>query len=187
MDAETETPSFSKYMGWIFAPFFRWWWAGLTGTASLLGFYWTPELGLNLTRAEVCSFIFVFLLFAFLMMSSIMQGWRLYFRQQSRLQVVTVRKAPEFDADLLFVIDGYLRETRDTLLEIRRVIDNAEVPFCIARVINTTDAGYAQAVSFWTSPGHLRAFSRHEFSAHDLRVTSTLSHDRIREAINATN
>lgn len=186
MDAETASPSSFRYIRWLLDPFFRWWWAGLTGAVSIFGFVWTPDSGLSLSKAVVFLLIFVFFFFVFLGLSSITQGWRLYFRQQQPLRVLTVQKTAEFDAELLFVIDGFLKEKGGTLLEIRRVLENAELPFCIVKVIGSTEEGYVQATSVWTSPGHLREFSRHKFEVRDLRVTQTLSYDRVREAFDGT-
>jgi hypothetical protein len=31
-----------RYIGWLFGPFFRWWWAAVTGIIGLIAFAWTP-------------------------------------------------------------------------------------------------------------------------------------------------
>lgn len=186
MDNEKGSPSVSGYTLWLLGPFFRWWWAGLTGVVSIFGFVWTPDSGLSLSPAAVLILIFFYFLILFFGLSSLTQGWQLYFQQQKPLRVLTVQKNLEGDSDLLFVIDGFLREKGGTLLEIRRVYENAELPFCIVRVIGGTDDGYIQATPIWTSAGHLRSFTRHEFEVRDLRVTQTLLYERVREAFHGT-
>jgi hypothetical protein len=180
------TPTLANYLVWLFNPFFRWWWAALTGAVTLMGFVWTPNAGFNLSRPVFLLLIFTFLSVTFLALSTVTQGWRLYFQRTHPLRVLEARRAKDFNSDLLFVLSGHLEESGGALLEIRRSLENAELPFCVVKVVGSTAEGHYQAIPVWISPGHLRAFTRHEFEARDLRVRSTLTYDRIREVFDET-
>ena len=181
MDSDIAKPTVSSYLSWIAGPFFRWWWAALTGVVSILGYFGTPPSGFILSRNAILLLIFAFFSIAFLGLSSTVRGWKLFFWREQPLRVISVRKDKDYDSKLLFVLDGFLDKKAGVLLEIRRLLDRAELPFCVVRVIDTTEEGRTQAVAIWTSPSHMRAFSRREFGARDLRVSSILTFDRIQE------
>ena len=65
----------------------------------------------------------------------------------------------------MFILRGYLRDATGLLVEIRRPLEEAEVPFAIVRVTGETSKGLYQAVSVWVSAGNLRDFNAHRFSA----------------------
>lgn len=192
MPAEIEGPSVTGYMSWLLRPFFRWWWAVLTGTASILGLILTPDSGITISRPTMLIGILLLLAFVFLGLSTATQGWALYFRKHRPIRVLSVQKvlseqkAVQPHTDLLFVIDGFLKGGGGTLLDVRRALEGAETPFCIVKVTTVTEDGHFQATPIWASPGHLRAFRKNEFGVRDLRVTQSLTYDQVREALDGT-
>jgi hypothetical protein len=172
----------SKYIGWIFQSFFRWWWAAITGAASIIALFVTPESGLKFSNIGVSIIILVFLTFTFLMVSVLVQGWSLFCDRNRQLEVVSIRRSKDLGSDWIFVINGYLPESQGVLIEVWRPLEDTEVPFAIIKVVGTTGKGYHQAVPIWISPGHLRDFSLQEFDASILRAKTILSFDRVWEA-----
>lgn len=175
-------PTISKYLGWIFKPFFLWWRTAITGTASILAFLGSPESGISLSKIAVAISIFFLLALTFLTVSVLVQGWTLFWDRNRQLGVVAIRKSKDFDSEWIFVISGYLQESQGILIEVRRPLEDTEVPFAIVKVVGTTEKGYYQAVPIWISPGHLRAFSLQEFDARILRAKTTIAYDRVLEA-----
>ncbi len=175
-------PDISKYLGWIFQFFFRWWWAAITGTASIIALFVTPESGLKFSNIGVSIVILIFLTFTFLMLSVLVQGWSLFCDRTHQLEVVSIRRSKDLGSDWIFIINGNLPESQGVLIEVCRPLEDTEVPFAIVTVVGTTEKGYHQAVPIWISPGHLRAFSLQEFDARILKAKTTIAYDRVLEA-----
>lgn len=176
-------PITSEYLGWLFQPFFRWWWAMVSGIASIVALWGTPQSGVTLSNATAAIAVLIVSVLFFLTLSVLVQGWSLYWDRNRRLEVVSIRrdKDKDFNADWIFVISGYLQESIGTLVEVRRLLEDTEVPFAIVRVVGTTEKGYHQAVPIWISPGHQRDFMRHAFAPRTLRAKTTLTYDRVWE------
>ena len=174
----------SEYLGWLFQPFFRWWWAAVSGTASIIALWRTPQSGVTLSSATAAIMVLIAFMLVFLTLSVLVQGWSLYRDRNRRLEVVSIRKAKDFGSDWIFVMSGYLQESIGTLVEICRPLEDTEVPFAIVRVVGTTEKGYHQAVPIWISPGHQRDFMRHGFAPRSLRAKTTLTYDHVLEAFN---
>lgn len=174
----------SEYLGWLFQPFFRWWWAAVSGTASIIALWGTPQSGVTLSNATFAVMVLIAFMLIFLTLSVLVQGLSLYQDRNRRLKVVSISRAidSDFDADWIFVMSGYLQESTGTLVEIRRPLEDTEVPFAIVRVVGKTEKGYHQAVPIWVSPGHQRDFMNHEFDPRTLRVKTTLVYDRVWKA-----
>ena len=179
-------PNIPTYLGWIFQVFFRWWWAALTGTASLVPLFWIPQSGISLSNITVTATIFVVLTLAFLTVSVLVQGWSLYWDRSRQLEVVSIRESKDLGSDWIFVIDGYLQESSGVLIEVRRLLEDTEVPFALVRVVDTTEKGYYQAVPVWFFAGHLRDFTQHRFDLSALRAKTILTYERTWEAFNAS-
>ena len=182
-------PSILEYLVWLFQPFFRWWWAAVSGTASIVALWGTPQSGVTLPSTIAAIMVLAIFVLFFLVLSVLEQGWSLYWDRRDRnrsLEVVSISRAKDkdFDADLVFVISGYLQESIGTLVEIRRLLEDIEVTFAIVRVVRTTEKGYYLAVPIWISPGHQKDFMDHEFAPRTLRAKTTLTYDRVWEAFN---
>lgn len=173
-----------EFIGLMFKPFFKWWWAVLTGAASLLAFLWTPTGGLTVSQTGMLLVILGTLTLVFLVFSVLYQGWNLFKDRHRNLEVVSVTKTKDFGTDWIFLLRGYLRESTGILLEIRRPLEDVEVPFALVRVIGSTTKGLYQAVPVWISPGHLRDFSNRQFSASSLIAYPNIYFDRAREVFN---
>ena len=146
----------------------------------------TPQSGIALSSATAAIVVLTISALIFLTLSVLVQGWSLYQDRNRSLEIVSIKRDKDkyFDADWIFVMSGYLQESSGTLVEIRRPLEDIEVPFAIVRVVGTTERGYHQAVPIWISPGHQRNFTRREFDPRTLRAKTTLTYDRVLEAFN---
>ena len=126
-------PVISEYLGWLFQPFFRWWWAAVSGTASIITLWGMPQSGVTFSNATAAIMVLIVSTMTFLTFSVLKQGWSLYWDRNRQLEVVSIRRDKDkaFGADWVFVINGYLPESIGTLVEIRRLLEDTEVPFAI--------------------------------------------------------
>lgn len=170
-----------QFFGIIFQPFFRWWWALITGMVSIVAFLSTPTSGIVISPTGMLFLILLGFTLLFLAFSILLQGWKLYIEVQRDLEVVSLRRTKELGADWVFVLRGYLRDATGMMLEIRRPLDEVEVPFAIVRVIGTTARGLYQAVPIWISPGHLRDFISCQFSTSELIAYPHIYFEKARE------
>ena len=177
-------PNIPTYLGWIFRVFFRWWWAALSGTASIVALFWTPQSGITLSNIAVTAMIFVVLTLSFLTVSVLVQGWALYWDRGHQPEVVSIRRSKDLGSDWIFVINGYLQESGGALIEVRRLLEDTEVPFALVRVVGITEKGYYQAVPIWLSVGNLRDFTQHKFDLSALRAKTSVTYERVLEAFN---
>ena len=160
--------TFVLFLSWLFDPFFRWWWALITGTASFLAFVWTPPEGVTIGRTGMLLLFFAGFSLVFFVVSVVVQGYQLFRERYKDMEVVAVQKATEPGAELIFILRGYLRDASGLLVEIRRPLGDVEVPFAIVRVTGATSKGLYQAVPVWVSAGHLRNFNARRFSVNVL-------------------
>jgi hypothetical protein len=168
-------------------PFFRWWWALITGTASFLAFVWTPPNGLNIGRTCILLLIFTIFSLLFLVLSVLVQGFQLFRERYKDLEVVAIQKATESGSDLIFLLRGYLRDATGLLIEIRRPLDDVELQFAIVRITGATSKGLYQALPVWVSAGHLRDFNSRRFSANLLIARPYMYFDHTRSVFENLN
>jgi len=71
---------FVKYLGTLMSPFFRWWWALITGIATLLSFFAWKTNGLTLSGTQVALAVLILLSLLFLMLSVVRQSFKWYSR-----------------------------------------------------------------------------------------------------------
>lgn len=131
----------------------------------MLAFVWTPPNGLSITRPVMFLLILLVFTLIFLVLSSIAQSYALFRERYRALEVVSVQRVSEPGIDWIFLIKGHLHDAIGMLIEIRRPLEDIEVPFAVVRVTGSTARGLYQAVPIWLSPGHLRDFTSQRFSA----------------------
>jgi hypothetical protein len=187
--------SFGAFLSLMFQPFFKWWWAVVTGAASILAFVWTPPAGLTISKAGMLLLVLIGFTMLFLVLSMVVQGWLLFQNRHQRLELVALRQVRDFGpaddrprdlgTDWVFLLRGYLPESTGMLIEIRRPFEEVELAFALVQVTGTTARGLYQASPLWISPGHLRDYSRQHFSANTLIAYPQISYDRAKEVFDA--
>jgi hypothetical protein len=81
-----------RYIRALTQPFFRWWWALLTGVATLLSFFQWQQKGMNLSGVTVALSVCLVLTLLFFVGSVVTQGFG--WHTQSQRQPVVVACTP---------------------------------------------------------------------------------------------
>jgi hypothetical protein len=170
---------FSAYLTFLFQPFFRWWWAAVTGFASIFGVLVTPQSGLLLRPPSVAVIIFVVFTMAFLTLSIFVQGWDLYRKRHTDLRVTEIQKTKEYGGEYITALRGDLEVPVGALVELRRPVGENEVLFALVEVRNRTTRGNYVGVPIWTSPGHQRDYFGGKFASTELVVIPHVQRDSL--------
>ena len=167
-----------EYLKFILSPFFRGWWAIITGLATLLGYVLTPETGVRLV--PILSLLITLLIFSllFFALSVLVQGWYLFINRYTGLEVKNIQKN---EGELVFILSGYLPLGVGTIVDIHRRLGDLEVPFALVKVASQNDKGFYQAEALTTAPAHLRDYNTGKFAVNDLIAYPFATTDRIRE------
>lgn len=83
---------FIRYLGALTRPFFRWWWALITGVATLLSFFAWRTSGVTLSGLQATVGVCLVLTIAFFALSVVLEGFKWY--ALSRWQPEVVMCAP---------------------------------------------------------------------------------------------
>jgi hypothetical protein len=172
-------PTFSAYLAFLFQPFFRWWWAAVTGFASIFSVLVTPHSGLVISPSVVAIVIFCVLTMAFLTLSTLVQGWGLYRKRYPDLRVSDVQRTKEYGGEYVTALCGDMEVPFGTLVELRRPVGQDEILFALVEIRNRTTQGNYVAVPIWTSAGHQRDLFGGKFSASQLIVVPHVHRDSL--------
>lgn len=175
-----------RYLGLLLDPFFRWWWALITGIATLLSYVLTPESGVQIGPPVVLAITLGVFTLLFFSLTTLVQGWRLYQERHADLLVRSIQRNKDLGGDWIFVLDGNPNLTPGTLLDIHRRSGDVEAPFAFVEIRSTTATGKYLATPVWISPRHIGDYNAGKFTVTDMVVLSHLQHGRVREVINAT-
>jgi hypothetical protein len=160
-----------RYFGQLLGLFLKWWWAALTGVASILSWLTVPETGTTMTRTSVAVLVFVVLTLAFLTLSTVVSGYRWFVGSLSPRVVRFVPASIESEAPCTFIVDprptalvpGYL-------ISLYRNVLGEEVCIALLRFDRLREDGNAQCTPIWIGPGHLQELSNSSLDATSLRV-----------------
>lgn len=175
-------PSFLRF---LFSPFFRYWWAALTGCASILAMYVTPTAGITLSGAAMMTATFVGLTFLFITFSVLGQGWQLYIGRLGGLQVISFERNRDMPEGWIFVLVGDIDLSVGTVIDIHKKTGMAEVPFSLVRIISRNSRGAYQATPIGKiNPTHIKEHSAGGLRSTDLIVCTSVDLQRIKEIAN---
>jgi hypothetical protein len=172
-------PSFSAYLAYLFRPFFRWWWAAVTGFASIFSVLVTPQSGLVLRSPSVAIVIFIGFTMAFLTLSALVQSWDLYRKRQTDLRVAAIQKTKEYGGEYVALLCGDTDLRVGALVELRRPVGENEILFALVEIRNRTTRGKYPGVPVWTSAGHQRDYFGGKFAASELVVIPHVQRDTL--------
>lgn len=164
--------SIRGYLGGLISVFFRWWWAALTGLASILGVLLASEAGITVNRLGITLLIFGFSFLLFLVISLMVTSWEWYKRGVHPFvtQIISDRTA---DPPLTFVVaaDHQMLSVGTQLALFR--ITNQDIEVCAAiltvKSCRTDGKGF-QAEPLWISPMHKTDFQKRQVRCTDLRL-----------------
>lgn len=164
-----------SYLRQIFQPFFRWWWAAITGVASILGFATAPATGITLGPAGVALLLFATFSLLFLTVSVVSISYRWYGGTPS----VAIEHFQRGGADepirfLLRCDRGELR-VGDLIGVYGDPGTGMDVCFSVARVsAYHSDNCKLQAESLWHSATGLSPILRNQIPTQNLKVRTIL-------------
>ncbi|OGQ87936.1 MAG: hypothetical protein A2512_09955 [Deltaproteobacteria bacterium RIFOXYD12_FULL_56_24] len=178
-------PTIEGFLLFLINPFFRYWWAALTGCASILAVYITPSSGITLNGATMMSVTFVAFALVFLTLSVLNQGWQLYMGRLVGLQVTSFERNRDMPEGWVFVLVGGIDLAVGTVIDIHKKTGAAEVPFSLVRIASRNSRGAYQATPIGKiNPTHIKEHSAGGLRPEDLIVRTSVDLQRIKEVVN---
>jgi hypothetical protein len=157
------------FLGLLFGSFFRWWWAVLTGIASIFSFVFTPE-NITLSRLQFTIFILIGSVLIFFTASTVYQGYMIFKNYGQHPVVIDFLKSDSYGGEFIFIINGVNNSAHGKIVELRRISNGVEVPFAIVEIMGINSKGLHQANPIWISSGHLRDLRTGKFSISEIIV-----------------
>ncbi|HVA66366.1 MAG TPA: hypothetical protein VNK24_05515 [Elusimicrobiota bacterium] len=174
------TRTISGYFKLVFSTFFRWWWAVITGIASIAGWVFSPISGITIPRYGMGLAILGGLVLLFLTISAMCQCWGIY-SETAPIRVANFEKPKS--GDFVFLLYSTVEIEAHTLLVFKRYSsDDIETVVALVEVIERNSKGQYQTRSIWTSPALLRDLGISRSVLKDLIVASSISTSTIAQA-----
>ena len=184
MQLETTQPTFSGYLRFLFSPFFRNWWAALTGCASIFAMYITPSQGTTLSGPGMLTVTFIALTLIFITASALNQGWQLYIGKMRGLRVSSFERNREVEEGWVFLLEGDIELAVGTVIDVHKKTGSAEVPLALVRIVAKNSCGAYQAAPIGKiNPTHIREHSAGGLKAEDLIVRTSVDLQRMKEVV----
>ena len=178
-------PTLSSYIRYLTAPFFRAWWAVITGVASLLSLYIAHAWQVVVTAPLATTMTFVILTMAFLVLSVVTQGWALFVAARTGLRVTAFERNREVDEGWIIVIEGSVDVSVGSVIDIHKRAGAAEVPLALVRVTGKNSNGSYQATPIGRiNPAHAREHAAGGLKSSDLVVRPFVEMERMTEVLN---
>lgn len=162
-----------SYIVWLLGPFFRWWWAAVTGVIGLIAFAWTPA-SVEVSKPILLLILLLASALLFLSATVVTQGWKLY-SERSIFRVVSLTRVEEgdFDCEWILIFEGPPGIQVDWILQVDRKFDDGRIaPFAIIKVLAQTSECTYQAASVWLKSGFINDFQNHRFSVRNLAISA---------------
>lgn len=152
----------------IFSSFFRWWWAVITGFASIASWLFVSREGILLTPLMFSLLILLGLSLLFLVLSTVYQGWLIYQKHFTSPRIVGFPKGDFYGSDHVFLLESDTDIAQGTVIELKRFYDGVEVAIALVEIVEKNSKGQYQANPVWFSPGHLRDLRMGQFGYPEL-------------------
>ena len=148
--------SIISFIKLIFSSFFRWWWAVITGFASIVSLFLIPKEGIILNASTFSLLSLLGFLLIFLAISSIYQSWQIYQRFFASLKIVGFLKSDIYGDEYVILLESEADFNQGTVIELKRFDKEVEVAIALVEIIEKNSKEQYQARLIWISPGHLR-------------------------------
>lgn len=175
--------SFLEYAKTVLSPFFKWWWALITGVATFTGYILTSDAGLKIDRVSMLFLILVFFILIFLTFSVFIQGWQVFRDQSNEVKLVNIQKNNDLGGEFVFIFSSFKPIENGTLINIKRRLGDIEVPFAIVEIISMNKNGNPQGKEVSIKPAHLRDFKNGKCSIIDLTASPYIFANQLKETI----
>lgn len=184
VQSEKTMPNLSSYLFFLLSPFFRNWWAVLTGCASILALYITPSQGINLTGAMMMTMTFIVLAMVFITLSAFSQGWQLYISRLEGLRVSSFERNRDIQEGWVFILNGNIDLAVGTVVDVHKRTGAVEVPLALVRIdARNSDGAYQATPIGKMNPAHIREHSAGGLKPADLIVRTSVDLQRIKEVV----
>jgi len=175
----------AKYIAFLFGPFFRWWWALITGLATLLSYKLPPQTGWRLGPAGTLLITLLCFTLLFLALSVGYQGLQLFRAHYGELILRGIQKSRDLGGDWVFIITAGVDLPVGTVIDVHRRLGNVEVPFALVEIVGTNSDGYYQGLPRWLAPVHIRDYTGGKFLLEEAVVLRSITATRIRDLIDS--
>jgi len=171
----------AKYLSFIVGPFFRWWWALITGLATLLSYKVTPQAGWHIGAVGALTLTLLCSTLLFLAISVVYQGWQLFRGRYAELVLRGIQRSRDLGSDWVFVLSAGLDLPIGTIIDVHRRLGDVEVPFALIEIIGATSDGLYQALPRWLAPIHIRDYTGGRFSTSETVCVRNITSTRVRD------
>jgi hypothetical protein len=178
-------PTFGSYLRYVTAPFFRAWWAVITGLASVLSLYIAHTWQITLTAPFATTLTFIVLTMGFLVISVVARGWDLFVAARTGLKVTSFERSRDVEEGWILVIEGNMDLSVGAVIDIHKRAGAAEVPLALVQVTGKNSNGSYQATPIGRiNPAHVREHSAGALRPSDLVVRPFVEMRRMTEVMN---
>lgn len=153
----------------LFGSFFRWWWAVITGVASILGLALISD-SIRIGRGLLTVLILFGSALLFLCISMLHQGWSLYRNRLVAPKLLRFHELEKPGAQFVCLVDSVPDEAQGKIAQLKRTINGVEVPFAVIEFADRNADGHVHAGIIWISPGHLKDLQSNQFALADVVV-----------------
>jgi len=125
----------------IFGSFFRWWWAAITGSASIASWLFVSQKGILLTPFIFGILVLLGSALLFLVSSSVYQSWLIYQQHFTRLRIAGFQKCDSYGGEYVFLLEGKTGVAEGTVIELKRFCAGVEVPIALVEIKEKNSKG----------------------------------------------
>lgn len=167
--------TFLSFISLILSSFFRWWWALITGIASILSWLLLPTSGISLSKLILSLSVFFASALFFLTMTTIYQGWLIYRDNFEKIVVLGILRNDCYGGEHIVKMSGPINIMNGTIIQLNRFQDSVEVPIALVEIMEQNSRGEYQAKPIWFSPGHLNDFKRGKYAYSEINASDSVS------------
>ena len=166
---------FLKYVGTLLTPFFRWWWALITGVATLFSFFAWRTTELNLSGIQAALAVLIFFSMLFLVLSVISQGYKWYIRSYCNPEVIKFSPAANDSETEIFHLKSLLPLEPGQVVSVLRTFDDGRV-ICMGMLkVERLLSDRYQCIPLWIGPGHRQDLKRGKIKEKHLSTSLLLN------------
>lgn len=170
-------PTVGGYFRYLLTPFFWPWWAVFSGIASIASWYGVPVTGFTVPVWASLIILTVCFASAFLLLSVVCQGWKLYCRAISQLGLVGIQTSSAYEGEHVVLLSCGIDLPVGTLLELQRTDNGVEVPIALVEVRGINSSAQLQAHPIWFGAGHLKDLMTSTLNLSSVRATIFVSRE----------
>ena len=162
------------FIGLIFGSFFRWWWAAITGVASIASWLLLPSTGITLNPIISTLLIFVGSAFLFLTLTTVYRGWKIYQTGLEGFYVESILKNDCYGGEHIIKLSNPADIMQGTIIQLSRFHDGVEVPIALAEIVEKNSREEYQANPIWFAKNHLYDFKMGRYTCSENNATTSI-------------